>query len=668
MFDRTLGGGCMSDADKQALRSNTAAIKCKLIVQADGNLPEIVLTEDNSIKDWEYTDERLVPGKGFIGQFVGRTLDGNLQNISDDFNIIGREAKLIFGVYRMNDNVTTWYDFGNFIITEPEDNEVNDNTKFESMDYAKLFNKPFDGDYTDDEFMDSYNARTTPDSEAYEPVTALWLARYTCKQVGVVLATTNFVHNDFQINANPFRAGETCRDVMKAVGKLAFSWVRIGWDNRCYIDFSQMDPEDIDEYDVLDKNQYFDLKTTEVFKPVDGVGIGMKNIDGETAFKFAPGKTSETAENIIYLYDNPLLYTYEQREAAVADADVLFGLTYTQLYVETVGHPWFTGKELIDIIDMEGNHHTTYPFNKVIKYSGHIRSVFDNTDKTEVERTLGYESDIVRSLTDAWVRVNKATGDISAQSRAIQEILEGQDEYYTKEEINTLFINYESGLTNNFIATGGNNKFRNSALWFEEGTGYEYWTGNVKVESDARAISQTAMILQNNDLKQTIIGIPNGKYCISFKCERLKQYATLSVTIDGNARTVDSEVEEFSQVVDVTTNTIDFVLTCNLADGYKIYDLMCNNGSEKSVWSQYANETRTDTVNISKGITITSTASKATFKANADGIRVENKSEDRVTVFTDTGMETYNAKITGQAEVSGSLFTKVGNQTWINGL
>ncbi len=658
----------MSDADKQALRNNTAAIQCKLIVQADGNLPEIVLTEDNAVKDWEYTDERLVPGKGFIGQFVGRTLDGNLQNISSDFDINGREIKLMFGVYRMNDETTTWYDFGNFIVTEPEDNEVNDNTKFETMDYTKLFNKPFDGDYTDDEFMNSYNARTTPDSEAYNPVTASWLARYACKQAGVVLATPVFTNSDFTIDANPFRAGETCRDVMKAVAQLAFSWARIGWDNRCYIDFEQCDVEDIDTYDVLDNNQYFDLKTTETIIPVDGVGFGMKNIDGETAFKIAPGKTSDTAENIIYLYDNPLLYTFELRQQAVASADVLFGLTYTQLFVETVGHPWFTGKELIEIVDMENNSLYTYPFNKVIKYSGHIRSVFDNTDKTEVERTLGYESDIVRSLTDAWIRVNKATGEISAQSQAIKEIQDGQDSYYTKDQIDRLFIDYESGLTNNFIATGGNNKFRNSGLWFEEGTGFEYWTGNVKVESNADAVSQTAMLLQNGSLKQTIVGIPNGKYCISFKCEKLKPYATLSVAVDGNAQSVAEDAEEFSQVVDVTTNTIDFMLTCNLADGYRIYDLMCNNGPEKSVWSQYANETRTDTVNISKGITITSTASKATFKANADGIRIENKDEDRVTVFTDTGMETYNAKITGQAEVSGSLFTRVGNQTWINGL
>ena len=159
----------MSDADKIALRNNTAAISCKLIVKAKGSLPEIILTENNSVKDWEYTDERLVPKKGFIGQFVGRTLDGELQNISDDFDINGREIELWFGVVHLGtqneylsdednvilsteeyqklsavdngSNTTNWYDFGTFIVTEPENNEVNDNTKFECMDYTKLFIK-----------------------------------------------------------------------------------------------------------------------------------------------------------------------------------------------------------------------------------------------------------------------------------------------------------------------------------------------------------------------------------------------------------------------------------------------------------------------------------------------------------------------------------------------
>ena len=656
-----------SAADKQALQNNTAAIKCKLIVQATDQLPEIELTENNAVKDWTYTDERLVPGKGFIGQFVGRTLEGNLQNISDTFSILNREIKFMFGVYRINDETETWYDFGNFIVTEPENNEVNDNTKFETMDYTKLFNKSFDGDYTDEEYPNSFNALTDPNNENRETVSARWLARYTCKQAGVDLATTSFTNNDFQIDGNPFKAGETCRDVMKAIGQLAFSWVRIGWDNRCYIDFEQGDSNYITTYETIDNDQYFSLKTLETVIPVDGVGFGMKNIDGETALKLATGKTIDTAENIIYLYDNPLLYTFDLRTAAVASADVLFGLTFNQLETETIGHPWLIGSSYINMVDMENNNHYTYAFNNTMKYSGHIRSTINSMYETDVEKTLGYESDLVRNVTDAWIEVNKINGELSAQSKRITDVETGMSDYYTVEQVDDLFVNYEQGFTNIFSRTGGNNKFRNSGLWFEEGSGFEYWTGNVKVATNMDAGSQTSMILQNGTIEQVISGIPNGRYTISFNCKKLVNGATLTVDIDLVSITL-GDVDEFEQVVDVTTNLIDFKLTCNVTDGYEVYNLMCNMGDEKTIWSQHQNETRTDTVNISKGITITSTASNATFKANADGIRIENKVNSRVTNFLDDGMETYNAKISGQAEVSGALFTKVGNQTWINGL
>ena len=95
---------------------------------------------------------------------------------------------------------------------------------------------------------------------------------------------------------------------------------------------------------------------------------------------------------------------------------------------------------------------------------------------------------------------------------------------------------------------------------------------------------------------------------------------------------------------------------------------MCNVGASALVWTQHPDEVMTDTVNISKGIKITSTSKNAIFKADADGIRIENTLDKTTTEFTDNGMITNDAEIKGQAKVSGALHTKVGNQTWISGL
>ena len=72
----------ITNEDKVALHSGNCAIKTKIIV-SPGTEEEVVLTEQNSVKSWEHTEERYVPDVGFIGQFVARELTGELHNISD---------------------------------------------------------------------------------------------------------------------------------------------------------------------------------------------------------------------------------------------------------------------------------------------------------------------------------------------------------------------------------------------------------------------------------------------------------------------------------------------------------------------------------------------------------------------------------------------------------
>jgi hypothetical protein len=97
---------------------------------------------------------------------------------------------------------------------------------------------------------------------------------------------------------------------------------------------------------------------------------------------------------------------------------------------------------------------------------------------------------------------------------------------------------------------------------------------------------------------------------------------------------------------------------------------MINAGSEKAEYSQHQNETTTDTVNISKGITISSSDTNTTFKANSDGIRVYNSKDMDTPVvdFTDTGMNTNRVKVKEEAEIVKVLWKNVGNNTWITRL
>lgn len=443
----------MLDTDKLALEQNTAAIRCKIIVKATDTLPEIVLTDDDAIKDWTYTDDRYVPQQGFIGQFVARTLEGNLQDISEDFNIENREIELLLGILDLGSRViqittedgiqlmtedgrifrisaldegqTNWYSLGNFIVTNPEDDEVHDNTKFEAMDYTKLFNKKFDDTFTNDTFTESFIDKLELDENGAptSSVTALWLAQYTCAQVGVNFPQTNFANSNFEISQSPFQAGESCREVMKAIAKLAYSWVRVGWDNNCYIDFEVNNDDDIDTLNIIDNNQYFTLETKKiVYGPINKVVVGMAGIDGESYAIQDSDSIAEHGEHAIYIYDNPLTNTFNLRVLAQQQGHRLYGLTYTQLNIETVGHPWLQGNEKVNVLNMENDSNVTYAFNKSLKYAGHIRSAISSMDESEVESTLAYTSDVIQSARTARINVDKMNGRIDLLAANVETL------------------------------------------------------------------------------------------------------------------------------------------------------------------------------------------------------------------------------------------------------
>ena len=670
-----------SDEDKQTIKNGTVAIKSRIIVNTE---PQMVLTEDDSIKDWEYCDERYVPQQGFIGQFVARTLSGNLQDISDDFNIENHEIELQLGIVNIATNTETWYSFGKFLVTSPEGDEVTDNTNFEAMDYTKKFNVDFDGNYTSENFPESYNAIVAVDETTGEPkghVTALWLARYTCEQAGVPFGQNIFTNADYIIDFNPYQAGESCRDVMKDIAKLAFSWVRVDVDNKCYIDFKETNVTYEDKYNVFTNNEYYSLETKkEVYGPVNRIYIGMSNIDGESII-VAEDKEDIKAngEKALYIYDNQLTYSPELR-ALIADnnsANKLLGLTYTHLTTETIGHPWLNGKEFISVIGMEDNECKTYPFNRIIKFNGHIKSTLDSMGESEVEATLGYESEVVKNAKNAMVLVKKHEGEIELLTTNVTDVQDNiKDNYYTKEDTNKTILNATSGLTNIYTSAGGNNRFRNTGLHFKEADGFEYWNGSVEVITEINSATQTAMLLQGsnntdnpfNSISQVVSNLPNGKYTISFKYEELIESSSAYVLINSTRHDLAGS-GKFEQTIDVNTNNIEIDFNCDTNGGFKIYELMGNVGETALVWTQHPDEIMTDTVNISKGITITSSSKKnVVFKAGADGIKIENKSKNTTTEFLENGMSTNDAEIKGQAKISGSLFTKVGNQTWISGL
>lgn len=399
----------ISNEDKQALIDGVATIPYKINIIQNGTI--IKTLDDRSIVDIDYEDFRYVNTESLvIGQFVARKVTGNLDQLYDEFEIEDTEIELQMGIsYYVEENneevlQTTYYSLGNFLVTKPSSDDVKDKTSFEAMDYAKKFNIVFDG------------------TTLQYPCTALELATECCRQAGVTLGTLDFTNYDFVIPNNQYVENETCRKVMQDIGKLAYSWVRIDCDNKCYIDFDY--GTTVDTYNTITTHNYYDLSLQKkVFGPVNRVVIGMRDVEGENAVIEDAESIEEYGVTEIQLYDNNITYTPELRQAAISSATKLFGLMYTPLEVNTTGHPWLIGNEKIEVIDGAGNSWYTYPFDRTIVYSGHIKTKLTSKADTKTETEYKNYGDLETEVRKTRIVVDKQEQEIQALASKIVELV-----------------------------------------------------------------------------------------------------------------------------------------------------------------------------------------------------------------------------------------------------
>lgn len=232
------------------------------------------------------------------------------------------------------------------------------------------------------------------------------------------------------------------------------------------------------------------------------------------------------------------------------------------------------------------------------------------------------------------------------------------------------FYENNTNITNNF----------NSLMeikYTKENDGYEFWNGNVIKNPNDNSASFSSMLLQKGTLSQEQ-DVTNGNYSVSFYYQKLNEFANASVVINDKEYPLDStEIKQFYtgeqdpetgeyvvQPVEVTSKHIKIEFKCDIPNGVEVWDLMCNKGTVKLAWSQNQNEVTTDTVNISKGITITSTNIEAIFKANANGIRILTLQGVTVAYFTDKGLSTKELIVENKAQICGTLVQEVDSQTW----
>ena len=544
---------------------------------------------------------------------------------------------------------------GHYIVTEVTDNDTEEEVSVTAFDNGLRFAVPYVSglDYESNE------------------VTLFDVLEECCQNCGVELVNESITNGDFIVENNQFLNDETYGDVICAVTQTSGDFATITNEGKLQLLLYTDTNEIIEDYVELE-----DKRDTH---PITCLRIGTSQVEGQGAEIKDDELIEEYGENWLVINDNPFTYTLEKREQIkTAIFNKVKGFGYSAFTSKYSFKPYLTLGDKIQFRNKSGE-----LVNSIIL---RIETKFDDITLSApsiINATIEYQNP------NTAYDIAKRAEVIADQNSAQVEIITNKtsqledtmnNNFYSKSTIDQIIVNTETGVTNTFSEAGGNNILRNTGLWFQNpptsNDKYEFWSGDAKKIINDKAVNSTSIILQNGELSQEQ-NVPNGFYSVSFYYRKLNVFATASVKINDVEYPLESmEYEQFYSgkkdengeyivpPIEVTSRHFKIEFLCDMDDGLEIYDLMVNKGSVKLAYSQNENEVTTDTVNISKGITITSSNMDTKFKADADGIRITKLNNETISYFTEKGLETKEAVIEDEANICKTIVIDVGNQTW----
>ena len=519
---------------------------------------------------------------------------------------------------------------GKFTIQKPiEDDEFK--VKIKATDYMKKFeDNKYDG------------------SNLTYPKTMLEVLEDICQKAGVELGSTSFLNSEKQIAV--YDNTVTARTYLGYIAEQAGGFAVIGRDGKLYI---KTFGEDTINFNV---DLFGDFTWGDKLK-VSRVSYE----DGIQNYKFG----DETQATVFIDQNNMYIVDSEQVENIynqIKDFEV-----YT-FEGETIIDPAY---DIGDILVIDGK---KVLYQGEIKYAGKFKASINNKvqAKTEQEsmQTKQTNSNKIKRVQS---EINQIDGKIT---QAQQDIDGFTQKVATKDEltekVNELKHTIE-GITLQAKETGGGNIFFYAK---------EYWRGQTQ-DSEATLEEYTNTLIQQNNVSDEgyLINkgvsiqsqvVKNGQYVISFNYYKLKTDATGYVKINEVEYKLDGEINNWIEKiipVEITSNNIKIEIGSDTVASYYISDLMVSMGVEKNIWTQNANETRTDTVEIGKGIQVNSSTKNTYTRIDADGNRTFNSStNERVAEMTDKGVYTKQLEVKEQAKINVLLIQQIGSQVWLTGL
>ncbi len=301
--------------------------------------------------------------------------------------------------YKKFNSNNKYISFGNFIVQRPENNDTKESTDFEAFDYMCKTNV-------------EYKCNVT------FPCTYKDIAEDVCNQCGLELGSKTFRNYNKSVPDNFFINKEQCRFVLKEIAKIAFSWVRIGQDNKVYFDFNIQN--DVAETFTLD--DYIELNTQNDTVPINTVVLKYGDIEGENAVVKSDALIEQYGvQKELVVDERYFAYDQATRENLVEAGKELFGLYYNPVDFKSIGTIYLESNDLIRISDRQGNYRYSYCFNHTIDYNGAVFDSISMPAMTETETKYQHEKDEDLRNRKTEIIVNKANQVITSIVEAIDE-------------------------------------------------------------------------------------------------------------------------------------------------------------------------------------------------------------------------------------------------------
>lgn len=383
---------------KEAFKHNITRAK---IIYNNGNT-DITIDENTGIKDLTLEDNRYVPDLGFIGQATARKLKLTLLDNAQTTNLENKEFSLYIGADY--NNSTYYINYGKFIVNEPPENDSTNGTiQIVAYDYMIKFNKNYE------------------DQVVY-PCTLKAYLLNICSQAGVELGSQSFANDDFLVSDNQFE-GKQLREILQHIGKCAFSWVRIGQDNKLYLDFKATETHPtIEEITIDEYKQDAYKKANEYYGPINKVTYGDSDIQGQEESISDSASIVEYGEKELVINDNYFAYTTSKREVLIQDGSVLFGLKYMPIsQLDLIGFVYLDCNDYIKIYDEQENYIITRAFSHTIKYNGIVSDSIETEGISLNEQTYKNKNSTVANNTRTEIIVDRANKKITQITEEVSQ-------------------------------------------------------------------------------------------------------------------------------------------------------------------------------------------------------------------------------------------------------